>query len=328
MAPVRPRRVAGARAPRAVGASLAVGARLVPRHGRGGGRRGAAALPDATRLRVVGGGAAEGAGDAGCWGRGRGLLAQVGLGRLLHGCTAPRRCAHGQGEPGGCTTGGAGCRRAETGSGAGSAGRAAVAVSSSCSGVVERRASMVDGEVHIRRAGSTPDGRRTPARHLQPGAHRLPHSILARFAPRTPATEPLHTVLGAAVCPHGRITVPAQTRRKQLSIACVACIPWMAPPSAASAAFVHGNLGAAGAAAATATATAIATANKHSPALRTAIVAPGAPTMTLWHHGLRATDCRDASCYRKRDMDGHRCSLQTARCPIANVLQLSHSTCD
>lgn len=51
MAPVRPHRVAGARAPRAVGAALAVDARLVPRHGRGG----AAALPDAARLSVVGG---------------------------------------------------------------------------------------------------------------------------------------------------------------------------------------------------------------------------------------------------------------------------------
>jgi hypothetical protein len=34
MAPIRPRRLVGARAPRAVGAALAVDARVTPRHGR------------------------------------------------------------------------------------------------------------------------------------------------------------------------------------------------------------------------------------------------------------------------------------------------------
>jgi hypothetical protein len=75
---------------------------------------GSAALPDATRLRVVGVGAAVGAGASCCWGRGRGLLAQVGLGRLLHGDAATS--AHGAG-------------RDESGAG-GADGRGAVAKSS------------------------------------------------------------------------------------------------------------------------------------------------------------------------------------------------------
>ena len=82
MAAIGPNGVAGARAPRAVGAALAIDRRLVPRHSRDSRlTAGSAALPDATRLwwwvRTVS------RWDRAWWSR---VLAQVGLARLqLHG---------------------------------------------------------------------------------------------------------------------------------------------------------------------------------------------------------------------------------------------------
>lgn len=169
--------------------------------------------------------------------------------------------------------------------------------------------------LHSRRAGPSPAAQHPRSVRASNTGHRAPPHCLGRRRLLT----------------HGRVTLPAQTRCKQLSIACVACIilgqhgirtwqVWSCDCDCDCDCKYHCHCHC----------------DKHSPALRAQPLWRRPPpldgTMALWHHGthygLRATACQDANCCRKRNMDCLRCSLQTARCPIANVLHVSHSSCD
>lgn len=181
MAPVRPHRVVGARAPRAVGAALAMDTRVVPRHSHGGGRRGR--------------------------GRGRGCGC---CGRILALCLRSRAACAGMPRTGASSKWDAAmCAWGRGGTSAQTAERThrqigaqrqswkGVAVAVSLTAAAEWCSKR---ELHIRRTerAPLPDGLRMLA-CLEPTSAPCTRgpiaSTLVRRPPRTAPEQPLHTVL-------------------------------------------------------------------------------------------------------------------------------------